>query len=52
MFEGTKAVIRCRNSKKERKYNGKKTNDKKINNIYKTLHRKLKIEQHDHTNNR
>jgi hypothetical protein len=33
MFEGTKAVIRCRNSKKERKYNGKKTNDKKINNI-------------------
>ena len=43
--EDTKSVIRSRNSKMERKYNGQNEKWKTI--IYKTLHRKLSTEQHE-----
>jgi len=42
-FEYTKGASRSRKSKKDRNYNDQK--DKKT--IYKTLHWKLKIEQHE-----
>ena len=42
-FEDRKGVIRSRESK-DRQYNGKKKKDKGQTTIYKTLHRKLKIE--------
>jgi hypothetical protein len=42
-FEDTKGVIRSRKSK-DRQHNGQK---KKNSMIYKTLHRKLKIQQHE-----
>ena len=45
LFEDTKVVIRSRKSK-ERQYNGQKKKDKRTNNDLKTLHRKVKIEQH------
>jgi hypothetical protein len=41
-FEDTKGVIRTRKSNKGRRYNGKGQTL-----IYKTLHRKLRIEQHE-----
>jgi hypothetical protein len=43
-FEDTKVVNRRRKSKKNRQHNGQKKKEKRI---YKTLHRKLKIEQHE-----
>ena len=44
-FEDTQSVIRSRNSKNVRQYNGqKKTRTIMINKI---IHRKLKIEQHE-----
>ena len=43
-FEDVKGAIRSRKSK-ERQYNAKKTKGQTM--IYKTLHRKLKIEQHE-----
>ena len=46
-FEDTKVVIRNRKLKKNRHYNDKKTKTKGQATIYKTLHRKLKIEQHE-----
>jgi len=42
-----KRVIRIRKSNKDRTYNGLKKKDKRTNNDQKTLHRKLKIEQHE-----
>ena len=45
MLEDTKVAIRCRNSK-DRQCNGQKKKD--IAMIYTTLHRKLKIEEHQH----
>ena len=45
-FEDTKCVIKNRKSKKNRQYNDK--NKKKGQTMmYKTLHRKLKIEKHE-----
>ena len=46
-FEDTKEVVRSRKSKKDRQRNGQEKNDKTIYNDLKTLHRKLKIEQHE-----
>jgi len=43
--EDTKGVIRSRKSKKDWQYNDQKKKRQTI--IYKTLHRKLKIEQHE-----
>ena len=40
-------VIRRRQSKKDTQYNGQMRQGQKKTTIYKTLHRKLKIEQHD-----
>ena len=45
-FEGTKGVIRINKSKKDRQHNGQKKGTR-TNNDLKTLHRKLKIEQHE-----
>jgi hypothetical protein len=44
-FEGTKGVIRSRQSKEDRQQNDKKHIRQKM--IYKTLHSKLKIEWHE-----
>jgi hypothetical protein len=46
-FEDTKGVIRSCKSKKDRQHNGQKKKDKRKSTIYKTLYRKLKIEQHE-----
>jgi len=46
-FEDAKGVIRSRKSRKYRQYNDHKKKDKRTNNIYKTVCRKLKIEQHE-----
>jgi hypothetical protein len=43
----TKGVIRSRKSKKERQHNGQKKTTKEPKKIYKTLHRKIKIEQQE-----
>ena len=45
-FKDTKVVIRGRNAKTGRQCNGQKKKDKEQTMIYKTLHRKLKIDQH------
>jgi hypothetical protein len=46
-FEDTKGVIRIRNSK-DMQHNGQMKKDKRTKKtIYKTLHRKLKIEQNE-----
>ena len=53
-FEDTKGVIRIRISKKNRQHNAKRKSTKGQTTIYKTLHRKLKIDQHEpnyHSNN-
>jgi hypothetical protein len=47
-FDDTKGVIRIRTSKKDRQYNGQKKRTKGQTTIYKTLHRKLKKEKHEH----
>jgi hypothetical protein len=44
-FEDIKGVIRRRKSKEDRQYNGQ-IKDKGQTTIYKTIHRKLKNEQH------
>jgi len=44
-LEDTKGVSRSSKSKKDRQRNDEEKNDKTT--IYKTLHRKLKIEQHE-----
>ena len=44
-FEDIKGIIRRRKSKEDRKYNGQ-IKDKGQTTIYKTIHRKLKNEQH------
>ena len=44
-FEGTKVIIRIRKSMKDRQHNRKMTKGQPT--IYKTLHRKLKIERHE-----
>jgi hypothetical protein len=46
IIEFTKDLTRSRKSK-EGKYNGQKKKDKATKKIYKTLHRKLKIEQQE-----
>jgi hypothetical protein len=46
-----KVVIRILKSKKNRQQNGHEKKDKGQTTIYKTLHIKLKIEQHDPTKN-
>ena len=40
-------VIRSRKSKKDRQHNGQKKTTKEQTKIYKTLHRKIKIEQQE-----
>ena len=45
-FEDTKGVIRIRQSK-DRQHNSKKKKKKRQTPIHKTLHIKLKIEQHE-----
>ena len=47
MFEDVKGVIGSRKSKKDRQHNAQKKKDKTQTSIYKTLHRKLKIEQYE-----
>jgi len=44
-FEDTKEIIRIRKSKKDRQHNGQTKKEQTM--IYKTIHRKLKIEQHE-----
>jgi hypothetical protein len=46
IIEYTKDLTRSRKSK-EGQYNGQKKKDKATKKIYKTLHRKLKIEQQE-----
>ena len=46
-FDDIKGVIRSRKSKEDKLYKGQEKRDKKTT-IYKTLHRKLMIEQHEH----
>jgi hypothetical protein len=46
-MEDIKRVIDIRNSKKNRQHNGQKKKDKGTATIYKTLDRKIKIEQHE-----
>jgi Holliday junction resolvase-like predicted endonuclease len=47
-FEDTKGVIRIRKSRKDRHNTmAKRQKTTKQTTIYKTLHRKLKIEQHE-----
>ena len=50
MFEDTKGVIRSNNSK-NKQYMAKRKRTKRHTMVNKTLQRKLKIEQHDHTKN-
>ena len=50
MFEDTKGVIRSNNSK-NKQYMAKRKRTKRHRMVNKTLQRKLKIEQHDHTKN-
>jgi len=45
-YEDTKGVIRSHKSKKDGQYNGQKRT-KSETTFYKTLHRKLKIKQHE-----
>ena len=45
-FADTKGIIRIRKSKKDRQHNGQR-NKQRSTTIYKTLHRKPKIEQHE-----
>ena len=46
-FENTTEAIRIRKSKKDEQHNGQMKKGKRTNNIWKTLHRKLKIEPHE-----
>ena len=46
-FEDTKGVIRNCKLKKDTQYNVQKKKDKGLTMIYKILHRKLKVEQHE-----
>ena len=47
-FEGTKGVIRIRNSKKNRQHNGQKKNGTNgQTRIHKNIHIEVKIEKHE-----
>ena len=46
-FKDTKGVDRNRKSKKDKQHSGKRKSRKGQTTIYKTLHIKLKIEQHE-----
>ena len=46
-FEDTKRVIRIRKSKKDRQHNNPKKRPKGQTKIYKTLHSKLKLDEHE-----
>ena len=47
-LEDSKGAIKIRKSKKDKQYNDKVKTDKRANIIYtKTIHRKLKMEQHE-----
>ena len=46
-LEDTKEVLRFRKSEKDRQHNDQKKKWKWQTTIYKTIHRKLKIEQHE-----
>jgi len=46
-FEDTKGVIRNCKLKKDTQYNVQKKKDKGLTMLYKILHRKLKVEQHE-----
>ena len=46
-FEDTEGVIRICKSKMEKQYNDQRKRTKDHTTIYKALHRKLKIEQHE-----
>jgi hypothetical protein len=47
MIEDTKEIIRSRKLKKDRQHNGQQEKEIRTKTAYKTLHRKLKIEQHE-----
>ena len=47
-FEDIKGVIRGRNSKKDRHYNTQLNRTRGQTKQIKTLHRKLKLDQHEH----
>ena len=47
-FEDIKGVIRSRNSKKGRQYNTQLNRTRGQTKQIKTLHRKLKLDQHEH----
>ena len=46
-IEDTKEIIRSRKMKKDRQHNGQQEKEIRTKTAYKTLHRKLKIEQHE-----
>ena len=46
-YKDTNGITRSPKSQKNRQYNGQNKKDEKDKQIYKTLHRKLKIEQHE-----
>jgi hypothetical protein len=46
-IEDTKEIIRSRKLKKDRQHNGQQEKEIRTKTAYKTLHRKLKIEQHE-----
>ena len=46
-FEDTKGVIRNCKLKKDTQHNVQKKKDKGLTMIYKILHKKLKVEQHE-----
>ena len=46
-YKDTNGITRSPKSQKNRQHNGQIKNDEKDKQIYKTLHRKLKIEQHE-----
>jgi hypothetical protein len=46
-FTDTKGIIRIRKSKTQRRENGQQRDKRTDNDLKKTLHRELKIEQHE-----
>ena len=46
-YKDTNGITRSPKSQKNRQHNGQNKKDEKDKQIYKTLHRKLKIEQHE-----
>jgi hypothetical protein len=47
-FENTKGVIRSRKLEEDRQDNGNIKKDKGQTMVYKSLHRQLKVEKHEH----